>query len=511
MTTPPGYLLPRRATLLALAGVLLGMMLAVLNQTIVATALPRIVEDLGGAEHYSWVFSAYMLALTISAPIYGKLSDMYGRRRFFVAGLVIFMGGAVIAASAGSMMQLVLGRGVQGLGAGALVPMAMAVIGDLIPASERGRWQGLTGAVFGVASILGPVTGGAIADNADWRWVFLVSLPLGILALVVVSLTLKLPPRPPAEHRIDYEGASLLVAGLSTGLLAAVWGGQEYAWGSTTIVGMFAASVVILAVFIWHEHRALEPIVPIELFRQRLVWAGSLAGFTVGVGMFAAIMFVPLFVQGVLGSSATSSGLVLTPLMLAFVTASVGSGQIITRTGRYRWALLLGPLITGAGFVLLAGLDVDSTTRDATIGMIVVGFGLGLLLQNLILAMQNGVPRRHLGAVTAASQFTRGMGALIGVTAAGAILSANLQGGSGGGVSAALSPTGGGGTAALELADAIHPVFVFGIPLMVVSFLLVWLIPQLPLRRSVHDGDAELAPEAEPERAATYAALGSST
>jgi EmrB/QacA subfamily drug resistance transporter len=496
--TPPGYLLPRRATLLALVGVLLGMLLAILNQTIVATALPTIVADLGGSEHYSWVFTAYMLAVTVSVPIYGKLSDLYGRRRFFVIGLVTFMAGTVIAGSADSMTQMIAGRAVQGVGAGGLIPMAMAVIGDLIPASERGRWQGLTGAVFGIGSILGPLAGGWISDNADWRWVFFGSLPLGLLALAVVGATLRLPPRPERENRIDYTGAALLIGGLSSGLLAIAWGGQEYPWGSVTILGLFAASVTILTTFVVHERRAPEPIVPIDLISRRIVAAGCVASFGVGFSMFAGIMVVPLFVQGVLGSSATDAGLVLAPLMLGFVVASIASGQLISRTGRYRWALLLGPWVGAAGFVLLSGLDARSTTSDATVAMIVLGLGLGLMLQNLVLAVQNGVPGRFLGVVTSSTQVARSVGGTIGVTLTGTIIASGLPGTGGIGATLAGSGVGGGAAAREQLADAIHPVFLLGLPVMAVTFAVIWLVPDVTLRRSVHDDD-EPIPATEPE------------
>jgi EmrB/QacA subfamily drug resistance transporter len=481
----PGYLLSRRATLLAIGGVLLGMLLAALNQTIVATALPKIVADLGGVEHYSWVFTAYMLGLTVTVPIYGRLSDVYGRRPFFAAAIVIFMTGAVIGGTANSMTQLVIARAVQGLGAGGLIPLAMAVIGDLVPPSDRGRWQGLTGAVFGAASVLGPLSGGWIADHTDWRWVFLVSLPVGFLALAVVLSTLHIPPHPERATGVDYAGAVLLAAGLCAVLLAIVRGGQDAPWGSTEIVALFAIGIAILAMFAWHERRVEDPIVPMYLFRIRTFCAASATGFAVGAGMFGAIMFVPLFVQGVLRDSATSSGLVLTPLMLALVGASVGSGQVITRTGRYRWALVSGPVVMAAGFVLLAELDVSSTRAAATLGMAVVGLGLGLVLQNLVLVVQNAVPSRDLGAATSAAQFFRTTGGTIGVSVMGTILASRL-------------PSAADHAAPAQLASAIHPVFVIGAPLMAVALVLVLLIPETPLRRSVR----ETAP-AQPQPAAT--------
>ena len=461
-----GYLLSRRATLVAMSGVLLGMLLAALNQTIVATALPRIVGDLGGVDHYSWVFSAYMLAATVTTPIYGRLSDVYGRRRFFVAGIVIFMVGSVAGGIADSMTQLVIARAIQGLGAGALIPLAVATIGDLIPPSDRGRWQGLTGAVFGFASVIGPTTGGWIADNADWRWVFFVSLPVGLIALVVVATTLKIPPHPERDTKVDYAGAALLALGLSSGLLAVVQGGPD-------APALYALSAVVLVAFTWWERRVEQPIVPIELFSRRVFIAPNLAGFAVGFGMFGAIMFVPLYVQGVLGASATESGIVLTPLMLAMIVTSVGSGQVISRTGRYRWALVAGPVVMGAGFLLLTTLDAASPRMHATAAMIITGLGLGLLIQNLSLVVQNGVPSRHLGAATSAAQFFRSIGGTIGVSVMGAILASGL-------------PSQGSASPA-QLAEAIHPVFVLGVVLMAVALVTVLAIPELPLRRTVRE------------------------
>jgi EmrB/QacA subfamily drug resistance transporter len=481
-----GYLLPRRQTLLAFAGVLLGMLLAALNQTIVATALPHIVSDLGGVEHYSWVFSAYMLAATVTVPLYGRLSDIHGRRPYFAAAIVIFMLGAVVGATAQSMTQLVLARAIQGLGAGGLIPLAMAVIGDLVPPAERGRWQGLTGAVFGLASVLGPVTGGWISDNADWRWVFLVSLPVGLVALAVVLATLRIPRHPERSTQIDWTGAGLMALGLSLALLGIVRGGQEAPWGSAQVVGLIAGGVVLLVAFVRHERRTEQPILPVSLFGNRTVAAASAAGFATGMAMFGSIMFVPLFVQGVLAGSATSSGLVLAPLMLAMILTSVGSGQVISRTGRYRWALVSGPAVMLAGFVLLAGLDETSSRGGAAVATIVLGLGLGLLMQNLVLVIQNSVPSRMLGVATSTGQLFRSVGGTVGVSVMGAILAAGLPAGA---VAGGLTAAGATGASRAALADAMHPVFLIGAPVMAVALLIVLLIPEVPLRRTVR-GDA---------------------
>jgi EmrB/QacA subfamily drug resistance transporter len=488
----PGYLLPHRATVAAIGGVLVGMLLAALNQTIVATALPRIAEDLGGLSHYSWVFSAYMLAATVTVPIYGRLSDAYGRRPFFVAGILFFMAGSVVGGTADSMTQVILARAIQGLGAGALIPLAMAVIGDLVPPSDRGRWQGLTGAVFGVASLLGPFSGGWIADHADWRWVFFVSLPVGFVALAVVMLTLRIPPHPDRATQIDYSGAALLAAGLSFVLLGTVRLGDAAARDPVEVSALFAAGAVLLGVLGWHERRTPNPIVPLSLFRLRAFSAAAATSFAVGVGMFGAIMFVPLFVQGVMGESATNAGLVLTPLMLALVATTAGSGQVISRTGHYRWALVSGPVLMACGFALLGALDPGSSQRDATVAMIVLGLGLGLLIQNLMLVIQNTVPSRELGAATSAGQFFRTTGGTVGVTVMGAVMTAGLPAGVS--LAGAGSAAGAAGAGPEQLADAIHPVFMLGLPVMAIALALVLLIPETPLRRTVRETEPPAAP-----------------
>lgn len=471
------YPLGRRRTLIVFTGAMLGMLLAALNQTIIATALPKIVADLGGLEHYSWVFSAYMLGMTVTVPLYGKLSDLYGRRPFFVVGILLFSAGSVVAGLAPSMEVLIAGRAIQGLGAGGLIPLAIAVIGDIIPPRRRGKWQGVSGAVFALSSIVGPATGGWIADNASWRWAFFVGLPLGAIALAVIWIGFGARERH-ERHSIDFLGAFLLTAGTATGLLAGVWGGVEYPWASAQVIGLFSAAALSLAAFVLWERRAAEPILPPDLFRNRTFAASQAALFAVGGAMFGTIMFVPLFVQAVQGESATSSGAVLTPLMLGIIVASVVAGQIVSRTGRYRGVLLVGPPLMAAGLYLLTRLGVDSSPGETTRAVVVVGVGIGLQMQTFTVVVQNAVPRRMMGVATASTQFFRSIGATAGVTVMGAIVIARL-----GRETAGAPPA--------EIAAALHPAFALGIGLALAAFVATLFLPHQELRGDMEERHAE--------------------
>jgi EmrB/QacA subfamily drug resistance transporter len=467
------YPLGKRRTLIVFFGLMLGMLLAALDQTIVSTALPRIVEDLGGFQHYSWVFSAYMLGATVTVPLYGKLSDIYGRRPFFLLGITLFSLGSVISGLATSMEMLIAGRAIQGLGAGGLIPLAVAAIGDIIPPRRRGKWQGFLGAVFAMSSVLGPAVGGWLTDNASWRWCFFVNLPLAGLALAVVWFGFVRRPRH-EEHSIDYLGAVLLTFGAAAGLLAAVWGGSEYPWDSPVIGGLLAAAALLLGAFVWQERRASEPILPLDLFRGRTFSAATVAVFALGASMFVAIIYVPLFAQRVLGESASGSGAVLTPLMLGIIATSILAGQLVSRTGHYRPVLLGGPPLLATGFLLLAGLDVHATQLDLTRDVVIVGFGIGLMMQTLTVAVQNSVRRRNLGIATASTQFFRTVGAMVGVTAMGAIVTSQL-----GGNAAAASPA--------QLATAIHPVFVIAGALSAVVLAAVLFVPHIELKHTLEE------------------------
>jgi EmrB/QacA subfamily drug resistance transporter len=519
------YRYGRRRTLVVVSGLLLGILLAALNQTIVATALPHIVSDLGGLDHYSWVFSAYMLGSTITVPLYGKLSDIYGRRPFFVLAIVLFMAGAVVSGTAVSMGQLIAGRAVQGLGAGGLVPLSMAVIGDLVAPRERGKWQGVTGAVIGVASIIGPATGGWISDNASWRWAFFVSLPFGLLALAVVFVGFRIEPEH-RDHSVDYIGAALLTAGVSAGLLATVWGGSQYPWLSLQVMGLYVGAAILLGAFVRHERRAPDPILPLELFRNRTFAAAQAALFMVGAAMFATIMFTPLFVQGVLGRSATNSGAVLTPLILGLIGASIIAGQVTSRTGRYKGLLLASPLVLGAGLLLMTRLGAGSTSGEMTRDMIVVGIGIGLGMQTFVLVVQNAVPQSVMGVATAATQFSRLIGATIGVTVMGAVLTGRLNTelaarltsaqqhrlGGGGSLGSLVQGSAGHLPAAIAtqlheaLAAAMHSVFVLCVPLAVLALVATLFVEQRQLRRTMAEEPRAAEPPAPSPRAPVMAA-----
>ena len=362
--TPPGYRFSIGRILAIYSGLMVALLLAALDQTIVATALPRVVSELGGISQYSWVFTAYMLGATVTVPLYGKLGDAHGRKPLFIVAISIFLVGSALCGLAQNMVQLVVFRAIQGVGAGGLFPLTLAMVGMIVPPRDRGRYQGLIGSVFAAASIIGPLVGGFIVDNASWRWIFFVNLPVGIVALAVILVTM--PRRATRQqHSIDWVGAGILALGTTALLLGLVWGGREYPWGSAQVLGAVSAAVVLLSVFALVERRVPEPILPFDLLRNQTVASSVACMALVGMAMFGTISFVPLFVQGVIGTSATSSGVVLTPLMLGAVTTSFLSGQIVSRTGRYRPNTLIGPIVLGIGELLLWRLGVNATNAEA--------------------------------------------------------------------------------------------------------------------------------------------------
>jgi EmrB/QacA subfamily drug resistance transporter len=409
-----------------LLGVILGMLLAALDQTIVGTALPRIVANLGGLDHYAWVVTAYLLASTVSIPIWGKLSDIYGRRTFFILGMVIFLIGSALAGTSQNMTQLIIYRGIQGVGAGAMMPIALAIIGDIFPPAERGKWQGLIVAVFGLASIVGPTLGGWITDNWGWRWVFYVNMPVGVIAILTAGIVMpKIVIR--RQHVIDYLGVVTLIAGAVPLLLAFSWAGTQYAWGSWQIIGSFIFSAVMLVIFVLVERRAAEPIISPQLFKNSIFSISTIAMFLVSAGMFGAILYLPLFVQGVLGNSATNSGLVLTPLMLGFIFSSIVGGQLLSRTGRYKILAMIGFIIAAIGMFLLSRMTPTTTQGEVVRNMLVTGLGIGVMMSLFTIVVQNAFPYRQLGEVTASLTFFRSIGSTMGVAVMGTIMTNGFQ------------------------------------------------------------------------------------
>ncbi|MFN2627237.1 MAG: MDR family MFS transporter [Gaiellaceae bacterium] len=487
--TPPGYQFSIGRVLAIYAGLMTAILLAALDQTIVSTALPRVVSDLGGISQYSWVFTAYLLASTVTVPLYGKLGDVYGRKPLYLVAIGIFLTGSALCGIAQNMTELVLFRGVQGLGAGGLIPLAMATVGSIVPMRDRGRYQGLIGAVFGAASIIGPLVGGFIVDNTTWRWIFYVNLPVGGLALVVIILTM---PRRTARrtHSIDWLGAAVLAAATTALLLGLVWGGRQYPWISVQVLGSLAAAVLLGLVFAVIERRAAETILPFELIREKTIAASLLSIGLVGMAMFGTISFVPLFVQGVIGTSATSSGVVLTPLMLGAVTASIVSGQWISRSGRLKPNALAGTIVLTVGMLLLWRMGVDTTNGQAARNMVVSGIGLGLMMQVFVLSVQNVVPRAAMGSATALTQFARSIGATLGVTIMGLIVNQGLP----------RDVRGGAETIGVKrlpqplrvaLADALHPAFLAAACVSALVFVIVLVgIDEVPLRQSLEDRPA---------------------
>lgn len=415
----------RRDTLLTMLGVLLVMLLASLDQTIVSTAMPRIIADFQGFDRYTWVTTAYMLTSTVLVPIYGKLSDLFGRKWLFLCGVVLFLLGSAASGAAQSMNQLIIFRAFQGIGAAGLMPIAMAVVGDLFTPRERGKWQGVTGSVFGLSSIIGPLVGGWLTENLSWRWVFYVNLPIGLLAMIVLIFLMPALGSRAQRVSIDYIGAALLIIGTVPLLLGFTWAGSNYAWLSLQIIGLFALAIAALVVFIFYElallRRGAEPIINPTLFKNRVFTTSVVITMIISMGMFGSIYFLPLFAQGVMRTSATASGLLLTPMMLSLVASSVISGQLVSRFGRYKWLANVGMGITVVGSLLLLRLNVNSVPLDLIVAMIIFGLGLGFGMSIYTLMVQNALPRQ-IGEATAALTFFRSIGGTIALAAMGSLM-----------------------------------------------------------------------------------------
>jgi EmrB/QacA subfamily drug resistance transporter len=488
---------------LIFGALMLVILLASLDQTIVATALPTIVGDLGGLEHLSWVVTAYLLASTITGPLYGKFGDLYGRKPTLQVAIVIFLVGSMLCGIAQNMPELISFRAVQGLGAGGLITTTIAVVGDIIPPRDRGRYQGIFGAVFGVSTIVGPLLGGFFVDNLSWRWIFYVNLPVAAVAMVVIGAVFHTRAER-VEHAVDYAGAALLAGGLSAVVLFTSLGGTTFAWSSSESVVLAVLGVVLLALFLVAERRASEPILPLELFRNRIFSVCAGIGFIIGLALFGSVTYLPIFLQVVKGQSPTASGLQLTPMMGGLLVTSIVSGRLISRFGRYKPFPVAGTAVMTVGMVLLSRLDIHSTGPYAALSMLVLGLGLGMVMQVLVLAVQNAVDYRHMGVATSGSLLFRQVGGSIGIALFGAIFANRLRGNlashlpPGARVPKTVSPA---AVAHLPpavhagyvqaVSAALHPVFVVAAIVAVFSFLLTFLLREVPLRDSARPLDGE--------------------
>ncbi len=423
--TAAGPGLSHRRIMIIYSALMLGMLLAALDQTIVATALPTIVGDLGGLNHLSWVVTAYLITSTCSTPVWGKLGDLHGRKRIFQASIIVFLAGSALAGLSQSMIQLIAFRGLPGLGAGGLMALAMAIIGDILSPRQRGRYQGYMVGVFSLASLAGPAIGGFFTENLSWRWCFYVNLPIGIVALVVTGAVLNLPFRR-IQHRIDYAGAALLVAAVAALLLVTVWGGTSYPWGSIEIVSLILAAGMLLLLFVWRESRAEEPVLPLRLFRNSVFRTTNAAGFLAGMAMFGGTVYLPLFLQLVTGLSPTLSGLLLLPMMVGLTLSSVVTGRLIVRTGRYKIWPIIGSVLTTLGMFLLSLMTQNTPVWEAGLFMLPLGAGIGMIMPVLFVAIQNATSQEDLGTATSSNVFFRSMGSSFGVAIFGAIIASQL-------------------------------------------------------------------------------------
>ncbi|MFI0901179.1 MFS transporter [Streptomyces sp. NPDC020983] len=499
----PGEGQDRRQVRIAIGALALGLLLAALDQTIVSTALPTIVSELGGIDHLSWVVTAYLLASTAATPLWGKLGDMYGRKRLFQTVIVIFLIGSALCGVAQSMGELIAFRALQGLGGGGLIALSMAIVGDIVPPRDRGRYQGVFGGVFGAASVLGPLLGGVFTEQLSWRWVFYVNLPIGVVALAVIAAVLHIPARR-TTHRIDYLGMTTVAAAATCLVLVTSLGGTTLAWGSPSIIALAAAGVLLVAVFVAVERRAQEPVLPPRLFGVRTFVVCSVISFIIGFAMFGAMTYLPTFLQVVHGYSPTLSGVHMIPMVVGLLLASTGSGQIVSRTGRYKIFPILGTAVTAIGLLLLHTLDEHTVTWVMSLYFFVFGLGLGMVMQVLVLAVQNAVGYEDLGSATSGATFFRSIGASFGVSVFGTVFTNQLSDKLTDALRGLPVPPGfdparlqadpnaiGGLPASVKgpvlhaYSQAITTVFLWAVPVAALGFVMAWMLREQPLRGSV--------------------------
>lgn len=490
-----------------MTALMIAMLLAALDQSIVATALPRIASDLNGLTKLSWVATSYLITSAIATPIYGKFGDMFGRKKIFQIAIVIFLAGSALSGLSQTMNQLVFFRALQGIGAGGLMSLVLAIIGDVIPPRQRGRYQGYFGAVFGISSVAGPVLGGLFTEHLSWRWIFYINIPLGALALWLVATRLQLPIKK-HKHRIDYEGAVLLSTSVLSLIFITVWAGVDYAWVSWQILSLTVSTIIFGMLFIWRERRAAEPIIPLKLFRNDIMTVSTILSFITGIAMFASILYIPLYQQVVRGLSPTKSGFLMLPMVIGMFVASMGSGLLITKFGRYRIFPIIGTLALAVGLWLFSHLGLTTSYVTLSLWMAVIGLGLGQLFQVPTLAVQNSTDRDNMGTATSTVSFFRSIGSALGGAIFGTILISRLThhlketlpGIAGQHVAGGLS----GGLQQLEHLPAtikhdvlaayvlsFRDMFLIAIPFVVAAFVVALFLRETPLRETAHETGAD--------------------
>ncbi|WP_370517213.1 DHA2 family efflux MFS transporter permease subunit [Pseudactinotalea sp. HY160] len=520
--------LPRRKLIVIFVGLILGILMAALDQTIVATALPTIAADLNGLEQISWIITIYLLGQTIAMPIYGRVGDLIGRRNAFHVAIVIFLAGSVVAGLSQDMGMLIACRAVQGIGAGGLMIGAQTIMAEIVSARERGKYMSIMGPMIGVATVLGPLLGGYLTEHASWRWIFYINVPIGIAALVVTSLSLYLP-RPQRRRRVDYSGMVLMAGAVACLVLLLTWGGRRYEWTSPQIVALGIGVLALTPLWLWVESRAAEPILPLRLFRNGVFRVNVVLAFLLGVAMFGAVSYLPTYLQLSLGASATTSGLLMLPLMGGLMAAAVTTGQLITRTGRYKVFPILGTSVAAVGMFLLSRMDAGTSRLQSSVFMVVLGLGIGFIMPTLVLVVQNAVSRPEVGAATAGVNFFRQIGASVGTALIGSLfvsrlgdrLALNLppdaaahlnqageQGGSLTPDQLAQLPEPIAHAVVVSYAEALIPLYFYLVPLLVLGLVVACFLEEKPLTTSVggrpapgspHPGGAHADPGAAPD------------